>query len=75
MVVGEMESWKNCESEIVDRADAKWLEKSDSAACLDMSMDSWRAFLAAEEEDVDVDVPLMFMFMLLPMLVFMLSIV
>ncbi len=35
MVPGEIESWKNCESEMVERADASWLEKRDSAACLD----------------------------------------
>jgi hypothetical protein len=52
MVDGEMESWKNCESEIVERAEARWLEKRDSAACLersiaclDMFMDICRAFL------------------------------
>lgn len=45
-----MESWKNCESDIVESADARWFEKRDSAACLeipiaclDMSIDIWRA--------------------------------
>ena len=44
-----MESWKNWESEMVERADASWLEKRDSAACFEMpiawSMDIWSAFL------------------------------
>ena len=52
MVLGEMESWKNWESEMVESAEARWLVKSDSAvflemsmACLDMSMDIWMAVL------------------------------
>jgi len=51
MVEGEMESWKNCESEMVERAEARWLEKRDSAACLERPMacldmsSIWRAFL------------------------------
>ena len=53
MVDGEMESWKNCESEIVESADARWLEKRDSAACFDrpetcldtLSMDFCKTFL------------------------------